>query len=84
MEAAQRHAGGRLISVLEGGYDLRALAGSAAANGGYFPTSWGWMAIGFGWLAAVALYGPLEQTRRRREREELADLIAERLDRASL
>lgn len=32
MEAAKRHAGGRLISVLEGGYDLRALAGSAAAH----------------------------------------------------
>jgi acetoin utilization deacetylase AcuC-like enzyme len=32
MEAARRHAGGRLVSVLEGGYDLRALAGSAAAH----------------------------------------------------
>jgi acetoin utilization deacetylase AcuC-like enzyme len=32
MEAAQRHAHGRLISVLEGGYDLQALAGSAAAH----------------------------------------------------
>jgi acetoin utilization deacetylase AcuC-like enzyme len=31
-EAAARHAQGRLISVLEGGYDLRALAGSAAAH----------------------------------------------------
>jgi acetoin utilization deacetylase AcuC-like enzyme len=31
-EAARRHAGGRLVSVLEGGYDLRALAGSAAAH----------------------------------------------------
>lgn len=31
-EAARRHAQGRLISVLEGGYDLRALAGSAAAH----------------------------------------------------
>ena len=31
-EAASRHAKGRLISVLEGGYDLRALAGSAAAH----------------------------------------------------
>jgi acetoin utilization deacetylase AcuC-like enzyme len=29
---AGRHCGGRLISVLEGGYDLRALAGSAAAH----------------------------------------------------
>jgi acetoin utilization deacetylase AcuC-like enzyme len=32
MEAAQRHCGGKLVSVLEGGYDLRALAGSAAAH----------------------------------------------------
>ena len=32
MEAATRHCGGKLVSVLEGGYDLRALAGSAAAH----------------------------------------------------
>ena len=32
METAQRHCGGRLVSVLEGGYDLKALAGSAAAH----------------------------------------------------
>ena len=32
IEAAQRHSGGKLVSVLEGGYDLRALAGSAAAH----------------------------------------------------
>jgi acetoin utilization deacetylase AcuC-like enzyme len=31
-EAARRHARGRLVSVLEGGYDLKALAGSAAAH----------------------------------------------------
>lgn len=31
-EAARRHAQGRLISVLEGGYDLKALASSAAAH----------------------------------------------------
>lgn len=29
---AERHAGGRLVSALEGGYDLDALAGSAAAH----------------------------------------------------
>lgn len=29
---ADRHAGGRLVSVLEGGYDLEALRGSAAAH----------------------------------------------------
>jgi acetoin utilization deacetylase AcuC-like enzyme len=32
LEAAQRHANGRLVSILEGGYDIRALAGSAAAH----------------------------------------------------
>ncbi|MEO8301720.1 MAG: histone deacetylase family protein [Rhizomicrobium sp.] len=32
MEAAQRHCDGKLVSVLEGGYDLKALAGSAAAH----------------------------------------------------
>lgn len=32
VEAARRHCGGKLVSVLEGGYDLRALAGSAAAH----------------------------------------------------
>jgi acetoin utilization deacetylase AcuC-like enzyme len=32
LEAADRHAGGRLVSILEGGYDLKALAGSAAAH----------------------------------------------------
>jgi acetoin utilization deacetylase AcuC-like enzyme len=31
-EAARRHARGRLVSVLEGGYDLKALASSAAAH----------------------------------------------------
>jgi acetoin utilization deacetylase AcuC-like enzyme len=34
VEAARRHCGGKLVSVLEGGYDLRALAGSAAAHVG--------------------------------------------------
>jgi acetoin utilization deacetylase AcuC-like enzyme len=29
---AARHAGGRLVSVLEGGYDLDALADSAAVH----------------------------------------------------
>jgi acetoin utilization deacetylase AcuC-like enzyme len=32
MEAANRHAGGRIVSVLEGGYDLEALATSTAAH----------------------------------------------------
>ena len=34
VEMAARHCGGRLVSVLEGGYDLKALAGSAAAHVG--------------------------------------------------
>ena len=34
VEAAQRHCGGRLVSCLEGGYDLGALARSAAAHFG--------------------------------------------------
>ena len=32
LDAANRHAQGRLVSILEGGYDLKALAGSAAAH----------------------------------------------------
>jgi acetoin utilization deacetylase AcuC-like enzyme len=32
LELARRHAGGRLVSTLEGGYDLRALAASAAVH----------------------------------------------------
>jgi acetoin utilization deacetylase AcuC-like enzyme len=34
VEAASRHAGGRLVSTLEGGYDLSALGASAAAHVG--------------------------------------------------
>ena len=32
MDIADRRAGGRIVSVLEGGYDLQALAYSAAAH----------------------------------------------------
>lgn len=32
VDVAERHAGGRLVSMLEGGYDLAALAGSAAVH----------------------------------------------------
>ena len=32
LEIAQRHAGGRIVATLEGGYDLAALAASAAAH----------------------------------------------------
>jgi acetoin utilization deacetylase AcuC-like enzyme len=34
MELADRHAGGRVVSLLEGGYDLRGLADSVAAHVG--------------------------------------------------
>jgi acetoin utilization deacetylase AcuC-like enzyme len=32
MDVAERHAGGRIVSLLEGGYDLQALGNSAAAH----------------------------------------------------
>jgi acetoin utilization deacetylase AcuC-like enzyme len=32
MEIANRHAGGRLVSVLEGGYNLDGLAAASAAH----------------------------------------------------
>ena len=32
-----------------------AVAGIAAAAGGYFPTSWGWTALAFLWVTALAL-----------------------------
>jgi acetoin utilization deacetylase AcuC-like enzyme len=32
LEIARRHAGGRVVSTLEGGYDLAALGASAAAH----------------------------------------------------
>ena len=32
MELAERHAGGRIVSALEGGYNLSALARSVAAH----------------------------------------------------
>ena len=32
MDAADRHCGGRIVSLLEGGYDLQALADSVAAH----------------------------------------------------
>ncbi len=34
LEIARRHAGGRVVSTLEGGYDLAALGASAAAHVG--------------------------------------------------
>jgi hypothetical protein len=32
-----------------------AVGGMASANGAYFPTSWGWPAIAFGWTALLAV-----------------------------
>ena len=32
-------------------------AALALANGGYFPSSWGWALLGFAWLTAIALMG---------------------------
>jgi tetratricopeptide (TPR) repeat protein len=34
---------------------LAAIAGLAAVNGAYFPTSWGWSALAFSWVAAMSL-----------------------------
>ena len=38
-EIAERHAGGRLVSTLEGGYDLAALGTAAAAHVGVLMTA---------------------------------------------
>ena len=35
---------------------LVAIASVASANGGYFPTSFGWTALVFAWVAVIALY----------------------------
>jgi len=34
---------------------LGLIGGVGAAQGGYFPTSWGWIALGLGWAAGLAL-----------------------------
>jgi hypothetical protein len=34
---------------------LAAVAAPAVANGAYFPTSWGWISLAFGWVALLAL-----------------------------
>jgi hypothetical protein len=41
------------IGLVAGG--AAAVAAPASANGAYFPTSWGWAAIAFGWAAMVTL-----------------------------
>ena len=42
-----------------------ATAGLASANGGFFPSSWGWSTLGLVWLAIVALIvGPVQRPTR--------------------
>jgi O-Antigen ligase len=59
--STQSAAGGRRLGLdrLEIGVVAVALtaavAGTAAAQGGYFPTSWGWTALAFAFVAAVAV-----------------------------
>src|SRR5436189_5358859 len=50
----------RLLRRLDGsavacGLATVGVGGIAAANGGYFPTSWGWAAIAFAWVGALAV-----------------------------
>src|SRR5581483_7957513 len=42
-------------SALAGGVALVGVGGIAAASGGYFPTSWGWAALAFAWVAAITV-----------------------------
>ncbi len=42
-------------AVAVSGLALVGVVGLAAASGGYFPTSWGWAALGFSWVAALAV-----------------------------
>jgi tetratricopeptide (TPR) repeat protein len=44
-----------LGDVAVAGATAAALIAFAGTNGGYFPTSWGWSALGFAWAAALAL-----------------------------
>ena len=46
---------GRGPSLLLGAGVCTSLVSIAAANGGYFPTSWGWSALGFAWVALLLL-----------------------------
>lgn len=41
--------------VIVGAGAALAVGGLGAANGGYFPTSWGWAGVAFAWVVAVAL-----------------------------
>src|SRR5918912_429413 len=42
-------------SGVVGALGVVGVGGLAAANGGYFPTSWGWAALAFAWVAALAV-----------------------------
>jgi hypothetical protein len=52
--ARAREAGARADLIFFAGA-VAAVAGLAAANGGYFPTSWGWSSLALFWVAAAAL-----------------------------
>ncbi len=54
---AEPLAGGALWPGLAG---LGLIGGVGAAQGGYFPTSWGWIALGLGWAIGLALVLPRE------------------------
>jgi hypothetical protein len=45
----------RALVLLPGALAFAAVIGLAAAQGGYFPTSWGWVSVPLLWAVAVAL-----------------------------
>lgn len=53
-----------------------AVAGTAAADGGYYPTAWGWLTLAFAGIAAVAVLGRDRITWPARERLFVALLAA--------
>ena len=65
--AAGWGAGGLSVAV------FAAVAAPAAVHGAYFPTSWGWTALAFGWATVVAV---LAQRRLCLSGLELTSLIA--------
>jgi len=66
-QAAGWSAGGLSVAV------FAAVAAPAAVHGAYFPTSWGWTALAFGWATVVAV---LAQRRLCLSGLELTSLIA--------
>src|SRR4029077_9449792 len=58
VDAAPRFAFGRRASLTSAAPAVLvaiAVGGIAAAQGGYFPTSWGWSSIGFLWAIGIWL-----------------------------